>query len=213
MRNSVDPPTLEEALACVRRHFMEPDGLLGKVEQGEGINETAVQELEAAFQVMRDTWEEKTLVPKEAVRLILQVSNSIPRLGQCMQRFPQQTDAIANLVSKVTDWSEHVFSYPLVNEEAALVMVGQHLFGTRPFNMELIMGDINEDSLGELLEALDILGQVWESREQISKFAASTLVDAPWLFDRVVNHFPRGKLQRLHETRQQVMESITRCLS
>lgn len=205
--------TLEEAFACVRRHFMEPDGLLGKIEQGESINETEVQQIAAAFEVMQDAWEEKTLVPKEAVRLILHVSNSLARLDQCMRRFPQQKDAIVSLVSKVTHWREHVFSYPLVNEEAALVMVGQHLLGTRPFNIELIMGDINEDSLGELLEALDILGQVWESREQISKFAASTLVDAPWLFDRVVNHFPRGKLQRLHETREQVMDSITRCLS
>jgi hypothetical protein len=204
--------TLEEALACVEQHFMKPDGLLGKLEQGESIAETDVQELEVAFQVMRDTWEEKTLVPKEAVRLIVYASNSMPRLEQCMERFPQHKDAVVSLVSRITEWTEGVFSYPLINEENALTMVGQHLFGTRPFNIELIMGNINEDSLGELLEALDILGQVWETREQISKFAAWTLVEAPWLFDRVKNLFTGERRQRLQETREQVMESITRCL-
>lgn len=212
MNNSVDPPTLEEALACIRQHFMEPDGLLRKLEQGEGINETDVQELEAAFQVMRDTWQEKVLVPKEVVRLIVHVSNSMPRLEQCLQKFPPHKDAIVHLVSRITDWTEGVFSYSLPSEEAALTMVGQHLFGTRPFNIGLILGSINEDSLGELLEALNMLGQVWETREQISKFAASTLVDAPWLFDRVRNLFTGERQQHFQQTREQVIESITRCL-
>ncbi len=212
MSNSVDLPALENALACFERHFMKPNGLLGKLEKGERIDETDVQELEVAFQVIRDTWEEKTLVPKEAVRLMVYAGNTMPRLGQCIERFPQHKDAIVKLVSRITEWTEQVFSYPLINEENALTMVGQHLFGTQPFNMELIMGNINEDSLGELLEALDMLRQVWETREQISKFAAWTLVEAPWLFDRVSNLFTGERQQRLQETREQVIESITRCL-
>jgi hypothetical protein len=208
----VHPPALEEALASIEQHFMKPDGLLGKLEQGEGINEKDVQELEMAFQAMRDTWKEKTLVPKEVVRLVVYASNSVLRLEQCIERFPQHRDAIVTLIPRITEWIEGVFAYPLVNEESALTMVGQHIFGTRPFNLELILNTINKDSLAELLEALDILGQVWETREQISKFAAATLVDAPWLFDRVKNYFTGEREQRLQEAREQVMRSITRCL-
>lgn len=213
MGSRVDPPTLEVAIDCVRQHFVEPDGLLGQIEQGVGVEETEVQQIEVAFGVMRDTWKEKTLIPKEAVKLILHVSSSISTLNRCINRFPQHAEAIENLVYKVTDWTEGVFSLPSVLEENALTMVGQHLLGTRPFNLELLMGRINDDALGELLDALNILGQMWESRRQVSKFAAYAMVCAPLLFEGVRNDFRSEEQQRLQDTREQVVKSIIRCLS
>jgi hypothetical protein len=110
------------------------------------------------------------------------------------------------------EWIEMVFLSSSKSEEAAFALVCQHLLGTRPFNTELLMGRINEDSLGELLSGLGILAQIWQTRSHISKLAAFAMLSAPRDFEEAALLFSEEKLQRLQEVQQQVMESITRCL-
>lgn len=106
-----------------------------------------------------------------------------------------------------------VFLPPARSEEVALSLVNQHLLGTSPFTTELLHGRINDDSLGELINGLAILGQAWQTRENIPKLAAYAMLCVPWDFDEASQHFSGSNLQRLHEIGQQVMESIMKCLS
>jgi hypothetical protein len=213
MREDADILTWEDALECVRWHFTEPDGLLAHIERGGEIDETQVQMIGTAFQVMQAAWQEQERVPKQAVQLVRHASNAIPRLEQRMQLYPQRQAELVRLLEQVSEWTEKVFSLPSLSEEAALVLVYEHLLGTRPFNTELILGRIDQDALGELLGALEALAQVWQTREQVSKLAAYTMISDSWLFDRAANLFPGTKQQRFQEVEQQVSERITRCLS
>jgi hypothetical protein len=213
MEEDVNILTLGDALACIKLHFTEPDGLLAQIERGGEVEASQVQMIETAFRVMRSTWMEQDLVPKEATRLVHQASTAIRRLEQCRQLYPQRREMIEHFLFKVIDWVEHVFSLSSMSEEAALVMVIHHLLGTPSFNTELILGSINKSSLEELLDALDTLAHVWQQKEQISKLAAYAMVNSSWLFDRVAKLFPGPRQQRLREVEQQVSEQITRCLS
>lgn len=124
-----------------------------------------------------------------------------------------QEEAIGELIIKLDHWIEQAFSPSSMAEANALSMVGQHLFGTRPFIQELIKGSIDQEALKELLNALNTLGSLWESRVEIPKFGAYAMITAPLLFDRVVHAFTDEELQHLHDVRQEVMVSIKRCLS
>ncbi len=202
----------EDAFACIKRHFTESDGLLAHIERGGEIDETQVQMIGTAFQVMQAAWQEQERVPKQAVQLVHHASNAIPRLEQCMQLYPQREAELVRLWEQVSAWTEQVFSLPSLSEAAALVLVCQHLLGTRPFNTELMLGRIDQDALGELLGALEALAQGWQTREQVCKLAAYTMISASWLFDRVANLFPGTKQRRFQEVEQQVNERITLCL-
>jgi hypothetical protein len=213
MGNNAESPTLAEALATISRHFIEPVGIIGKVERGEGFDKAEVQELEIAFRVVESTWQERVVIPKETARLILHVKEAFPKLEQSMLKFPQHEEAVGEFIIKLENWIEQAFSPSSMAEANALSMVGQHLFGTRPFIQELIRGSVDEEALKELLDALKTLRNLWESKVEIPKFGVYAMIAAPSLFDSVVNAFPGEEQQHLQNVRQEVMTYIERCVS
>src|SRR5712692_8626741 len=56
--------TLEEALACIKLHFTEPEGLVAHIESGLGIDDVQVQVLKVALRRLHIAWQEQDLVPK-----------------------------------------------------------------------------------------------------------------------------------------------------
>lgn len=203
---------LEEALACIRQQFVEPGNLLARIEMKEEIETNQIEMIEAAFKVIQSAWKDKETVPKEQVRWIRFASDSIPRLERHIQLYPQRKDEIERILSRMHEWIDMIFLPSSESEEVGFALVCQHLLGTRPFNTELLMGRINEDSLGELLSGLRILARQWQTREHISKLAAYAMLSAPRDFEEATQIFSGERLQRLQEVQVQVMESITRCL-
>lgn len=213
MKENGDEMALEDALTYIKWHFTEPGGLLTHIEVGGEVDQTLVQTIGTAFQIMQSAWKEEEYVPKYAVQLVHHVTDAIPRLEQCIHLYPHREPEIANFLLQVSEWTEMVFSSTALSEEGAIMFVCQHLLGTPAFNTELILGSINESALSELLDALDTLARLWQSREQVSKLAAYAMISASWLFDRVEKLFSGAKEHRLHEIERQVNEHITRCLS
>lgn len=76
MDGEVEMRTLEEALACLKRHFTESDGLIAQIERGWAIDEAEVQRLEIALRKLYAAWQDQDLVPKQDVRLL---GNVVPR--------------------------------------------------------------------------------------------------------------------------------------
>src|SRR6266516_1378585 len=139
MREDANEMTLEDAFACIKRHFTESDGLLAHIERGGEIDESQVLRIETAFQVMQTAWNTKALVPKYAVRLVRTAINAIPTLEQCILLYPQREAEIRRFIGKVGDWTETVFFAPSapLSEETAITLVYLHLLGVPSFNGEL----------------------------------------------------------------------------
>lgn len=215
MREDAEILTLEDALACIKWHFTESDGLLVQIEMGKEIDEKQVQMIGTAFQLMQAAWKDKVLVAKNAVQLVRTAIKAIPRLEQYMLLYPQREAEISRFLIKVSGWTDSVFFAPLMplSEEGAITLVCQHFLGIPSFNTELMLGHIDENALGELSDALERLAQIWETKEYISKLAAHAMLSASWLFEEVANVFSSEKKQRLQEIERQLDERITLCLS
>jgi hypothetical protein len=205
--------TVDEALIYIRQQFMEPDGLISRIELGEKTDTAQVEIVIRACNTLQAAWQGQEIVPKDVVRMIRLATNRLLSLEQSMSTSPQRLEEITQMVSRLQEWIEMIFLPPPQSEEAALVLVCQHLLGTHPFTTELLMGRINEDSVAELVSGLQVLAQAWSTREQISKLAAYAMLSISWNFDEAARHFSGNKLQRFHEVEQQVNKAITECLS
>lgn len=120
-----------------------------------------------------------------------------------------------HFIQNVGYWTDTLFftSPAPLSEETAIAVAYQHLLGTPSFNIELILGTINNDALAELLDALTTLASKWESREYISKLVAHAMISSSWLFDRVATLFQGTSQQTLQDAERQVNEAIISCLS
>jgi hypothetical protein len=80
MHESSHIMTMEEALDCIRQQFVEPGGLLARIEMGEKVEISQVEMMGTAFKVIQLEWKDKEIIPKEQVRLVRFASDSIPYL-------------------------------------------------------------------------------------------------------------------------------------
>jgi|SRR5579859_1455970 len=210
MSRNAENLSMEEAVALITQHFQECDGIIAQVERGEKIDGSQVRMIEEALRCLQLAWKGKELVPKHAVRLFW---NVIPRLEKCILLYPHRTDEVSKLMSDLIGWFDGVFSSSLMSEEDAIVLVTQHMIGLPPLSIELRFGNIREDSVEELLMALNVLADTWKTREDISKLAAHAMVSTQAVFMAVSDLFSGTEKQRLNAIEQQLNERITECLS
>ncbi|HJT59620.1 MAG TPA: hypothetical protein VJ761_24135 [Ktedonobacteraceae bacterium] len=204
--------TMENALAYIQWHFIESDGIIACIERGEEIDQREVQRMEVAFQALEGAWKEQMLVPKHAVQIVRAASKTLPRLNRCMLLHPERKTEISRLVMEVDKWIEAVFLSPM-SEESAISLVCQHLLGTPSFNVQLYLGEIDNNAVQELFSALDVLAQLWKDRTEISKLAVYAMLSVPWLFTKTSALFSEEEKQYLQRIEQQLDEYITVCLS
>lgn len=205
--------TIESALAHIHWHFTERDGIIARIEGGEVIDQREVQEIEAAFQVVEMAWKEQPLVPKQAVQIVRTASKAIPRLNRCMLRYPEREAELSRFVMEAEQWIEAVFLPLPMSEESAISLVCQHILGMPSFNVQLYLGEIDNNAVQELFSALHVLAQLWKDRTEISKSAVYAMMSVPWLFTKTSALFPEGEKHYLQRIEQQLDESITLCLS
>jgi hypothetical protein len=209
MSEDAETLTLEEALACIKLHFTEPEGLVAHIEGGLGIDDMQVRALEVALRRLHIAWQEQDLVPKHDVQLLW---NVVPRLEKCLFLYPEQESEISSFLMNVSEWIEAIFSGPQLSEEDAITLFCQHIFGPPPFCVDLRFGQINEDAVSDLLTALDTLAQAWKKKEHISKLAAHAMISVPELLMSVSSLFSGAEKKRLQDIEQAMTERIMTCL-
>ena len=211
MREDAEMLTVKDALAHIKWHFTESDGLIARIERGEEVDERQVQEIETAFLILQAEWKEHERIPKHAVQILRDANNAILRLDKSSLLYPQRGNEIRHFMTDIFTWMDAAFS--TMSEEAAIAAVCQQLLGVPSFVVELRQATIDEEAVKDLFSALDVLARVWKNRKEISKLAAQAMVSVPWIFRDAKNLFSGADKQRLNVIQQQLDEHITRCLS
>lgn len=210
MTSGFEKFTLEEAWVCIKINFSESKGIIAQIEKGMEIDEINIQMIEVALQRISLAWEDMKLVPKKEVQLLW---NVLPRLEKCLLLYPYRKVEIGNLIARLSERLDALFSSSKMSEEHAIALVCQHLVGVPSFMIELRLGEINETSLEELLLALDTLAQEWKGKENISKLAVGGIISTQNFFSSVSGLYSTSEKQHLQAIELRLCERISRCLT
>ena len=199
--------TIEDALACVKLHFTEPEGLIAQIERGSPVNSVQVQRLEVALRSLYEAWLDKDLIPKHEVRLLW---NVFPRLEQCLLLYPEKEAELTDFMSKLNVWLDQIFTTPeVMSEEHAIAVVSQHVIGPSFLVGILLSRKITSSEVDDVFTAVETLSRIWKHRTHISKLAAGALLGTQSM--SVSDYYPEYERQRLQEIMQQLQERITKC--
>ena len=200
--------SLEDALLTLELHFTEPEGLLARIERGLPVDEDQLQMINVALQILRATWTEQDLLPKQNVRLLW---NVLPRLEKSLATHPERKEEIENVIFKLSEWLAFLFSTPVMSEENAIAVVSQHVIAPSFFT-DLRFGTINEVLLEDLVLALDTLAEAWKKKEYVSKIASGAMINMQDMVTLVSGLYREPEMKRLRAIEQQLFECISRCL-
>lgn len=198
--------SIQEAIAYIRLHFTEPEGLIAQIEQDLPIDNTQVKKLEAALQRLHLAWVDEALVSKQEVRLLW---NVYPRLEKCLALYPEREREITEFMSKVIRWMEQLFMTPQISEEYAIAVISQHVIGPSFLANALLGREITASAIDETFMAVKALAGIWEKKEYISKLAAGALISVQYL--PVLEYFPQQKKQDAQKLIQQLSQHIAKC--
>lgn len=212
MKQEKDEMSLEDALRRVKTYILEANGLFAHIEQEGKLDQRKAQEIEQAFQVMKDAWQDQGYVPKHAVQVIHEVAHSLAHIEKQLQTKSGEYRDVIDFCLRMYEWIENTFSPIPLTEEAALVSVCQHLLGTPLLAAELFRGRFDQSNVKDLVESLDVLAQAWRTQKDLPKIAAYALVGDAWLFQHVAHLFPGEKQHMLHEAEHTIYEHIQQCL-
>ncbi len=91
---SMNNQSLADAYEVVRVHLSGPNGLMSQVEQGLGVDEAHVQELEHVLERIALEWRNISAIPKQIAQLFC---NLFPRLENCIHLYPSSEPELSNL--------------------------------------------------------------------------------------------------------------------
>jgi hypothetical protein len=206
MGESHDFLSTQEALAYIRLHFAESEGIIARIEQGLPIDNAQIRRLEAALQQLHLAWLNEDLVSKQEVRLLW---NVYPRLEKSLALYPEREREITEFMSKVIRWMEQLFMTPQVSEEYAIAVISQHVIGPSFLANALLGREITASAVDETFMAVEALARIWKKKENISKLAAGALISTQYL--PISEHFSQKKKQDIQKLIQQLSEQITKC--
>lgn len=206
MNDDIEKMTMEDALSCIKLHFLEKDGLMSQIECGLPIDNAQVKRLEVALQRLHIEWENLDLVPKQEMQLLW---NVIPRLERDLLLYPEKKGELLQFMYKIFVWFDQLFMTEVMSEEHAIAVLSQHVIGPS-FLKEALLGEkIDSTSIDDVFIAVKTLAQVWKLRKYISKLAAGSLISIYSV--TIPNHYTEQEKQEFQDIIQQLKEEIAKC--
>jgi hypothetical protein len=197
---------IEEAMAYIKLHFTQSEGLLAQIEQGRPIPNDQVEKLEVALRSLQEAWSHTELIAKQEASLLW---NVIPRLEQGLLQYPHQEAEIRDLMFKLSVWFDQMFMTQDMSEEQAIAVISQHIIGPS-FLAEVLHGEaIKSAGIEEVFTAVDVLAQIWKKKETISKLAAGALITTQCI--PVSEYYSEHERRKIQKTLQALQDHITEC--
>ena len=197
--------TIEEALSCIKLHFVEEEGLIAQIERGLPIDIVQVKRLEMALQRLHIAWENSESVLKQEVRLLW---NVIPRLEHALLFYPEEAE-LTKFMREVIVWLDELFMTEVMSEEHAIAVVSQHVIGPSFLKGILLCEKIDSTSAYDVFTAVETLARVWKSRKHIPKLAAGALISTQSTI--IPNCYSEAEKQQIQKIMEQLRERITQC--
>lgn len=200
-----------ESWKQLQHHFLEREGLLNQIEQGQVIKQEAVQEVKMALTIIHGAWEKQHTVPRQQVLLLW---SAFLRLEQVLtNKVQDDQEEFLMLMGQLRYWLETVFDDPSspMGEEQAMRVLLQHLLGGPSFGLQLRQGYMDMRFFHNLVLQIENLKRIWEGKEEISRRACGALFAIellPW----PSKTSSETKQQQLAEMKQELYKQANACL-
>ncbi|BCL80554.1 hypothetical protein ccbrp13_30190 [Ktedonobacteria bacterium brp13] len=208
----VEDFSLQQAYTVLQYHVTEPGGLLDQVDRGLPIEKDLkddFSQLERAFKKVQSAWEQQVEVPKHIVHMF---SGVFPRIDARMQLHPEELE-LREVYLRFSHWIEHLFTPGDPDENYAIAVVTTQVLGVSSISLDLHHRQgLDQPTLGLFFDALDDLAHIWQTRENVSRLAAGSMIIAQDIFISQDNGHTGRKMQEIVEARKVLAEKVENCL-
>lgn len=209
---SMEDFSLQQAYRVLQYHVTEPGGLLDQVDHGLPIEKDLkddFSQLEQAFKKVQSAWEQQVEVPKHIVHMF---SGVFPRIDARLQLHPEELE-LREVYLRFSRWIEHLFLPSSLDENHAIAVVTTQILGATSISLDLHHRQgLDKFTLDTFFDALDDLAHIWQTRENVSRLAAGSMIIAQDIFITQGDGHTGRKMQEIVEARKVLAEKVENCL-
>ncbi len=204
--------TEQEAISILRSQFADELGFIERLNRGEGIDYTAVEQARAALDELATQWSDRAYVPKHAIAPLVDVYT---RIVSCKPMYIDLDHELEHLASDFVMRIDQVFyRQPAgMTEEEAVALVYGHFRGLSGIALAFHHHESIPDFewAAELKRALDTLAVAWRTRQNVPKAVAGPMMDAHAMISGHAGNYDQLQTQ-LEQIGGEVLERVRRCL-
>lgn len=200
--------TEEEAIATIVEQVSGQFGLVARLQAGSGIDRDAAAKVMLALDMLSELWKGQSTVPKEAIRAMVGVVQTIQATSAQNLGIADDVEALAE---EVHIRLERIFFTRPMSEEEAIAVVRAQLGGMGSFMLTLHQsGVLNVRQVEDVQTALDTLRRAWAARSHVPKSAVGPMLDAREAIMTEAQRDPRIESE-LIAVAHDIGERIQRC--
>ncbi|GCF07607.1 hypothetical protein KDI_11710 [Dictyobacter arantiisoli] len=140
------------------------------------------------------------------------LSSVLPRLDTYMQQHPEKIE-LGEVFMWVSEWIDKIFVTEPLDEVSAIAVVSKHALYISPFVYDLRFHQrIDQPALSKFFNALDTLAEKWQSKEEVSKLAAGSMILVQEYFILYGDGYTGVQKREIMQAQDELAKKIEKCL-